>query len=95
MKTQNISQLMIVGELAVAMYRLEQESQSRRCDYLEKIKEFEESNGEINGRLDPRNPAHARVISFTKFSFDEYRSAKRAAYNLKRRLDNASKRVLG
>lgn len=95
MNKLNIFKLIMLGEFTIELFQLEQYVKNRRHDYFEKIKEFENLNGEINGKLDPSNTAHAQVIAFTKVSFDEYRRAKRCVYNMKRRLDNAAKRVVG
>lgn len=85
--------LIAAGELAVDLFRAEQAAKVAKACYHRKIDEFEAVHGRADSRIDPNKPEHAKVIKFTKVSFDAYQAAKRKAYNMRRRLENASRKA--
>jgi hypothetical protein len=85
--------LIAAGELAVELFRAEQAAKVAKACYHRKIDQFEEVHGRADSRIDPSKPEHAKLIKFTKVSFDVYLAAKRKAYNVRRRLENASRKA--
>lgn len=86
--------LIAAGEVAVELFRAEQAAKVAKASYHRKIDQFEEVHGRADSRIDPNKPEHARLIKFTKASFDAYLAAKRKAYNARRRLENASRKAV-
>ena len=93
MSVEKLSQLVTVGELAVAMVQAESQAKARRDAYHDKIREFESEEGRIDGRLDPDNPFHADAIRFTSSAYGEYLEAKKAVRNIKKRMESAARKA--
>ena len=93
MSVEKLSQLVTVGELAVAMVQAESEAKARRAAYHDRIREYESEEGRITGRLDPGNPLHAGAIRFTSAAYSEYLEAKKVARNIKKRMESAAKKT--
>lgn len=88
-----IAALIATGELAVSLVRAEHAAKMAKHNYYSRIHCFEESHGRADSRIDPRKPEHAKVIKFTKVSFEAYQEAKRKVYNIRRRLNNAARKA--
>lgn len=86
--------LIAAGELAVDLFQAEQLAKVAKDQYHKKIDQFEQVHGRAHSRIDPNKPEHAKVIKFTKDSFDAYLVAKRKAYNVRRRLETASRKAM-
>lgn len=85
--------LIAAGELAVELFQAEHAAKIAKILYHEKIDEFEEVHGRADSRIDPRKPEHAKLIKFSKASYDTYLAAKRKVYNVRRRLECASRKA--
>lgn len=89
MSTAHIITLLSAGDIAVNLWRAEIATKDARHAYHRKINEFEAKHGRIEARINPGKPEHAELIAYTKQRFDAYQTAKRKAYNLRRRLNTA------
>ncbi len=81
-----------VGQLALDLHHANNIVKSLRSEYLGKLHAYEEEHGDLVGRLTFDHPDHAGAIAATKDEYAAYKQAKRAAYNIKRRLDGACRR---
>ena len=89
--TQYLAALLSLGALALDLWRAELAVKNARAAYLQKIESGIRLHGEIEGRLNPDNPAHAKVIKHSAEKYGRYQAARRTAYNIKRRMDTASR----
>lgn len=92
--TLQITALIAAGEVAVELFRAEQIIKVAKARYHAKIDQFEAKHGRVDSRIDPRKPEHAKVIKYTKAEFEAYLDAKRKACNVRRRLENASRKAV-
>ncbi len=89
----NAAPLAAVGELAMDHWRATVDASHKRAVYLDRIRAFEDRHGRSALRIDAYSPEFAALRKYTFASFDAYKTAKRAAYNIKRRLENACRRA--
>lgn len=92
MKSKKITSLLSIGQLALELHAANNEASWAKVLYHEAIDRHEEKNGRIAGSINPREPQYAAVIAATKVEYEAYQAAKRVAYNIKRRLENACRR---
>lgn len=88
MNTAHITKLLAVGQLATELHTLKWSARHAKDAYHEKLND----SGEDFDGLDPRNPDFAEAIEFTKDEYKAHLAAKRAVYNMQRRLDNACRK---
>lgn len=94
--TYNLTQLPLMlslAELAILSSEAELARRQAQHAYREKICEYERSYGDLDGRLDPRNPDHAEALAYTSEAYHGFERAKRNVYNIKRRMETAVRRV--
>ena len=89
MNTKQITQLLNIGQLAMDLHKARFVAKSAKDAYHLRL--FQ--SGEDFDGLDPRKPEHAAAIKFSKTEFAAYLDAKRLAFNLQRRLDNACRKA--
>lgn len=94
MNAARIIALIAAGQLAVDSYKADRMAKVMYGEYTDKIHEYEERWGYLEQKIDRFAPDHEHVRQFTQQAFDAHRAAKRAAYNLKRRLENACRKAL-
>jgi hypothetical protein len=86
--------LITIGELTLAHHHASSAANTAKRHYHEAIAKHESQFDEQPYvRIDPRDPECAPVIAASKKQFDAYQAAKRIAYNIKRRLDNACRKA--
>ncbi|MFS2007942.1 hypothetical protein ACEN9F_30480 [Duganella sp. CT11-25] len=85
--------LIAVGQLAVELHWAEHAAKMAKNHYHEKIDKFEAVHGRADSRIDPLKPEHAKLIKYTKAEYEQFLLAKRKAYNVRRRLENASRKA--
>ena len=88
MNAARVTQLIAIGQLATELHALKCAARHTKDAYHDKL---DESGEEFDG-LDPRNPDFAEAIKFTKDEYKAHQAAKRAVYNMQRRLDNACRK---
>ena len=93
MNAAKIIALITAGQLAVDSHKADFEVKHTRHVYIEKIEEYERQWGELEIKLDRFADEHAHVRQFTQDAYEAHRAAKRAAYNIKRRLENACRKA--
>lgn len=93
MNTKNIARLIAVGEIAVELIRVEDESNVLYDQYKFAIRDYEAEHGPLGSRIDAGNPEHADAINFTAPEYCYYLDAVRRKNNLKKRLRNAARKV--
>lgn len=91
MNATRIAQLMTIAQLAIDLHKARNATAPAKDAYYAVLREF--GQGETTGRLDPRDENCAEIIAYSKDAFKAYQAAKRAAYNLQRRLDNACRKL--
>ena len=82
-----------VGDLAMAHHRSVLEANSAKFYYYEAIKAYENSEYGYIDRIPVGGPGWDKLQIATASEFAAYRAALRVAYNIKRRLDNACRKV--
>ena len=83
-----------IGELALTLHCAASAMAIAKRRYHEAIAKHESKYDELPyGRIDPHDRNCAPVIAASKKQFEAYQAARRAAYNIKRRLDNACRKV--
>jgi hypothetical protein len=87
--TTQITQLLNIAQLAIDLHTARNATKSAKEAYHLRLAE----SGEDFDGLDPRKPEHAAAIKFTKTEFAAYLNAKRVAFNVQRRLDNACRKA--
>lgn len=92
MDTKKITTLLAIGQLALDLHAANNVARSAKVFYREAIDLYEETNGRVTGRINPREPQFAAVIAATKVEYEAYQATKRVAYNVQRRLSNACRR---
>jgi hypothetical protein len=85
--------LIKVGALAVDAHYAVAAIQSAKGRYYARIRKFEEIYGHVEGRIDPVDPKYKAIRNYTQLQFAALLEAKRKAYNIKRRLENACRKV--
>jgi hypothetical protein len=85
--------MLALGEIAIQSNNADLARRQAHHAYREKIREYEHNYGNLDGRLDPRNPAHASAVIYTSEAFREFELAKRNVYNIKRRMETAVRRI--
>lgn len=93
MNANKIITLITAGQLAVDCHKAHYIAKVMYGEYTDKIREYEELWGELKGKINPFDDEFAHVRQFTQDAFDAHRAAKRAAYNIKRRLENACRKA--
>lgn len=88
-----IALLIEVAVLAMQDHRQQLVVNETHRVYIDSLNSFEGRNGRIEGRLDARNSDHSPMIAGTKGEYDKYQAEKRKAYNLRRRLATACRKV--
>lgn len=86
MSTDHIIALVRAGGLAVDLWRAEAAAALAKDAYIARIHQFEARHGDVDGRLSPANPAHARLIAFTAGKHAALEAARRKVYGIRRRL---------
>ena len=92
MTLNEITKRLAIGQLALDLHHANNLAKVLRNEYWDKLHEYEEEHGDLVGRLTFDHPDHAGAIAATKDEYAAYKQAKRTAYNIKRRLDNACRR---
>jgi hypothetical protein len=83
-----------IGELALALHCAASATTITKRRYHEAIAKHESKYDEQPySCIDPRDRNCAPVIAASKKQFEAYQAARRTAYNIKRRLDNACRKV--
>lgn len=82
-----------IGQLALALHEAGNAVRKAKRKYHEAIDRHEFEHGRIPRRIDPFDDDFAPLLSATKSEFDAYQAAKRIAYNIKRRLENACRKA--
>lgn len=82
--------LLSAVELAVKLWRAEAAAADAKHRYVRKIARYEQLHGDLEGRLNPKNPEHAGAIDFSAAAFESHQVARRKVYALRRRLRAAS-----
>lgn len=93
MNTAHIITLISAGQLAVDLWRAEFAAAEAKAAYYRRIDLYESKHGALEKRIDPREPAHAKAIAFTKDRYDAHEASKRKLYNIRRRLRNACQKA--
>ncbi|SFM64232.1 hypothetical protein [Rugamonas rubra] len=91
--TTHLIALLAAGELAVQLLHADSATRAAKARYHDKIDQFEAKHGRASSRIDTRQPEHAKVIKHTKVEYEAYLDAKRNAGNVRRRLENASRKA--
>lgn len=94
MTTFNLDRLgamLNIGQLSISMHLAQDAVTLARYAYHERIKKYERKHGAI-GRLDPHNVDHAAAIAYTADEYEALMAARRNAYNIKRRWQNACRK---
>lgn len=94
MDIQKMVALQTVGQMALELHQAEIAVKSAKYNYHEKINEFEcKVRTLAYGRIDKWDESNSDLIDFTAKEYKAYQLARRVAYNIKRRLANACRRV--
>ena len=80
-----------IGQLSISMHLAQDAVTLKRYAYHARLKKYERKHGNI-GRLDPNNAAHAGAIAYTADAYEALMAARRNAYNIKRRWQNACRK---
>ena len=88
-----MNKLEIICDLALKLHNANNSVQTAKRLYYDKIKEYEDEEGELIGKLDKWHPDHQEARDFTKFSYLFYKDAKRRHKNIKARLDRVCRNV--
>ena len=89
MNTARITQLLTIGQMALDLHTVRKAVKSAKDAYHLRLSQ----SGEDFDGLDPRKPEHVAAIEFSKTEFAAYLDAKRVAFNLQRRIDNACRKA--
>lgn len=93
MSKSHLSQLLVIGELALDLHNAKNAVRNAKHAYHDDIREYEEENGRDYEHLDPDDEQQAGVFAYCKDAFDAYKARKRFAFNIQRRLDNACRKL--
>lgn len=86
-----VGAMLQLAQLSISMQVAQDRIVLVRFAYHERLKKYERKHGNI-GRLDPRNVAHAAAIAYTADEYEALLAARRNAYNIKRRWQNACRK---
>lgn len=93
MNTKNITALLAIAQLALELHNANNATTRFKREYHEKLDEFERDVRILPlGRLDKWDVKNCDFIEFTLVEYNAYRKARLAAYNVKRRLENACRK---
>lgn len=81
--------LINIGKLALKLHIANNAVNAAKCAYYDAINKFENENGHVSGRINPREQQYAALITATKAEYAGYQAAKRFSYNIHRRLRTA------
>lgn len=91
--TGALAQIMLVAQASMDLWVAEAISDSARYEYHESIQCYEKKHGPLIGRLNAESKAHAAIRKFTAETYEAHVFSKRNAYNAKRRLKNACRKL--
>ncbi|MBV6321942.1 hypothetical protein [Duganella violaceipulchra] len=86
-----VGPLLSLAQLSISLHKAQNAVAVARFDYLDRLKKFERKRGAV-GRLDKNNAAHAAAIAYTADEYEALLAARRNAYNIKRRWQNACRK---
>jgi hypothetical protein len=78
--------LVSAGNLALELWRAEQAVTELHAIYVRKIREYEGRAGAVDGRINPRDPKHIAIVSYTMGERLALTSARRKVHAARRRL---------
>lgn len=87
-----VGQLLILAQLSISSHKAQNAVAAARDAYVERLKKYERKHGAV-GRIDPRDERCASAIAYTADEYAALMASRRAAYNIKRRLSNACRKV--
>jgi len=88
----NIVELLRVGQLAMELWRAEQQAVVAKDAYHEQVRQYEiVCNGGHRIKLDPNDSRQAGIIEFTGERYRALQRAKKAVYSAKLKLRRACK----
>lgn len=86
--------LLAIGQFALDLHAANNVVRRVKDLYYEAIRLHEAKEGRVSGGINQRDPKYAAVIAATASEYAGYQAAKRTAYNIQRRLDNACRRSM-
>jgi RPA family protein len=92
MKTEAITQLLVVGRLSIDYWKAQEAISNAKHAYHEKIREYEREHGAAKTSIDPAKPEHAAIIEYTSVRFQAVKTARANAYKINRRLQSACRK---
>lgn len=93
MITNQIAQLVAVGQLAMDLWRAEDAVANARHAYHVSIEKYEAKFGRLDKLVQKSDPAHAAVREFTAPKYKALQHAKRRVYALKCRMKKACEKM--
>lgn len=93
MNANKIIALITAGQLAVDAHKAEWAAKVMYGEYTDKIREYEDQWGDLQCKINRFDDEFEHVRQFTQDAFEAHRAAKRVAYNIKRRLENACRKA--
>ena len=98
MNTARITALLTIGQLSIDLFAAERVTDAAKRDYHKAWRTFECGATEdycedSEDRITAGRPRWDEAIAATRAEYIAYQAAKRAAYNVKRRLANACRRA--
>lgn len=93
-QTDKLVQLVGIGQLALELWRAENAAKMAEDAYHSRVRKYEEIHhpGE-RIRINPRDPAQADLLQFTRERYEAAQAAKRAVYAVKQRLRRACQKA--
>lgn len=89
MSTEQLVQLVTIGELAMDLWRAQDAAVNSEHAYHLAIRAYEREHGQLNKRINADDPEHAAVREFTAPKYKQLQQAKRRVYALKTRMAKA------
>ncbi|SFM64399.1 hypothetical protein [Rugamonas rubra] len=89
MITEQITQLVLVGQLALEGWRLQETASNAEHAYHLAIHAYEREHGQLNKLIHKDAPEHAAVREFTSPKYQALQKARRRVYAHKTRLAKA------
>lgn len=88
---ERLGKMLAIAQLSISMHLAQDAVTLKRYAYHERLKKYERKHGDI-GRLDPHNVDHVAAIAYTADAYQALIAARRNAYNIKRRWQNACRK---
>jgi hypothetical protein len=86
-----VGPLLSLAQLSISLHQAQNAVAAARSAYIDRIKKYERKYGGIE-RINPQNITHAAAIAYTADEYEALLAARRSAYNIKRRWQNACRK---